>query len=128
MDKVLGTQILAEGLLHIYFVGDLSEARMQQLEHDVAEAKEYIRSQYGRTGKKFRTLIDLTKFTGIYAPAAMTVLADFEKFNAPYMDKSAGFGGGTTTNIAANIVSHLSGRDNIEFFKTKEEALAWLKE
>lgn len=114
------------GLVCTSLNGDLSQERLPQLKEDVERANAFIKEQSGAAGRKLRSIVDLTNFSGVYVPDVMMVLAAYEKENSPYIEKTAGFGGQENVVFAAEIVSGLSRRDNISFFKTKEEALAWL--
>lgn len=125
--QVMTVSLQGDGYLLTTIEGDLSEERIATLKDDIERSGTFIRNEFEKHGqKKFKALIDLTKFSGVYTPEVLLVLAEYEKHNAPYIEKSAGFGGAASTRLAAEIVSGFSGRENISFFKTKDEALAWL--
>ena len=50
-----------------------------------------------------------------------------EKEDTKYVKKSAAFGADLQVKAAAEVIANLSGRDNFRAFKTKEEAIKWLK-
>lgn len=125
-DPVMTLLVDEHGVLHTALVGNIPSDRVAALQLEVDEAKRRVHDEYSRRGMKFKSLIDLSQFGGTYVPKAIAILADYMKSNKPYVEKSAAFGGATTTNLAANIVATLAGRDNLAFFKTEEEARTWL--
>jgi hypothetical protein len=125
-NRILSVTVDDRGVLHTSLVGSIPNEKVVALEADIAVAKQTIRDAYQRRSIAFRSLIDLTKFEGTYAPKAIGVLAAYMKANKPFVFRSAAFGGGDMTNLAANIVATMAGRDNLAFFKTREQAEVWL--
>ncbi|MBP9757663.1 MAG: hypothetical protein KBD06_03630 [Candidatus Pacebacteria bacterium] len=125
-EKILTVSVDEQGELHSSLTGSIPNEKVPQLEQEIAEAKALIREAYQRRNIEFRSLIDLTQFEGTYAPKAIAVLAAYMKANKPFVFRSAAFGGGDMTNLAANIVATMAGRDNLAFFKTREQAEEWL--
>lgn len=125
-DHILTVSVDDQGVLHSELVGSIPVEKVPQLEQDIELCKRTVREAYQRRNIAFRSLIDLTKFEGTYAPKAISVLAAYMKANKPFVFRSAAFGGGDMTNLAANIVATMAGRDNLAFFKTREQAEAWL--
>lgn len=125
-NRILSIIVDDHGVIHTSLVGSIPGEKVAALEADIAVAKHTIRDAYQRRSIAFRSLIDLTKFEGTYAPKAIGVLAAYMKANKPFVFRSAAFGGGDMTNLAANIVATMAGRDNLCFFKTREQAEAWL--
>jgi hypothetical protein len=125
-ERMLSVAVDDHGVLHSSLVGAIPAERVPQHEQEIAEAKAIIKDAYQRRSIEFRSLIDLTKFEGTYAPKAIGVLAAYMKANKPFVFRSAAFGGGDMTNLAANIVATMAGRDNLAFFKTREQAEQWL--
>lgn len=127
-ERILTVSADDNGVLHSTLVGAIPLERVPQLEQEIAEAKETVKAAYQKRSIEFRSLIDLTNFGGTYAPKAIGVLAAYMKANKPFVFRSAAFGGGDMTNLAANIVATMAGRDNLAFFKTREQAEKWLFE
>jgi hypothetical protein len=125
-DHPLTCAIGDDGLVHIAIIGDLSEDRLPTLREDADRANALIRQESERQARKLRALVDMSAFTGSYVPEAITAFAAFEKKNAPYLERTAGFGGAERQRLAADIVTALSTRDNISFFDTEDEARVWL--
>lgn len=126
-DRVLIVSVDEQGTLVSALHGTISAERIGVLEQDTRSAQAVIKEEYLKRGIKFKSLIDLSDFSGTYVPKALAVLGAYMKSNKPFIQKSAGFGAGSTTTLAANIVASLAGRDDISFFKTRQEAEAWLK-
>lgn len=114
------------GVLHTSLRGSITNDAIPMLEQDIANARAIVKEEYQKRGLQFTSLIDLTQFDGTYVPKAISILASYMKSNKPFVVRSAAFGGKDMTNLAANIVATIAGRDNLMFFKTKEEAEAWL--
>ncbi len=125
-DRPLKTFFGSDGFLYTVISGDLSAERLQLLKEDVERANAFIRSEAEKSHRTFKAMVDLAGFSGVYTPDAMLVLAAYEKENAPYIEKTAGFGGKEHVQFAGEIVSALSKRTNISFFENKEQAAAWL--
>lgn len=125
-EPALTLSVDEHGLLHTALVGSIPAEKVDQLKKEIEVAKAIIKEEYQKRGINFKSLIDLSRFEGTYAPSAIAELAAYMKANKPYVFKSAAFGGGDTTNLAANIVATIAGRDNLAFFHSKEEAEAWL--
>ncbi len=125
-ERILVVSVDEAGILHSSLHGAITAERMQILDQDTRSAHAIVKEEYLKRGIKFKSLIDLSDFSGTYVPKALSILGAYMKSNKPFIQKSAGFGAGATTTLAANIVASLAGRDDIYFFKSKEEASAWL--
>ena len=125
-DSVLRTTIDESGLIHSSLHGSIPAERIPQLESDIRTGHVLLESEFAKRGKKLRVLVDLTDFSGAYDTKGIIVLAKYVRSNKPFVEKSAGFGAGRAVSLAANVVTALGGRSDISFFKTGEEALAWL--
>ena len=125
-EHILITAVDEAGVLHTSLQGSIGEDRLNVLEQDVETAKAMVLAYYQKHGAKLRSLIDLTGFDGTYVPKAIAILATYMKSNTQFVSQSAAFGGQDSTTLAANIIASIAGRDNLKFFKTREEAEAWL--
>lgn len=125
-ERVLTIEKDATDQLTIFIKGNLDQEKLDTLRADVTVTHAFLEHESQKAGKPLRVLTDVTAFTGTYAPDAFLILADYMKRNAQYIEKSAIFGGGEGATFIAEIISSLSNRDNVDFFKTREEALAWL--
>jgi hypothetical protein len=92
----------------------------------VRKAHALVEAAFAQRGKKLLGLVDLTEYTGTFSTKALPVLSGYMKANKQFIEKTAGFGAGRTTTLAANVITSLAGRGDISFFKTREEALTWL--
>ncbi|MFC1630301.1 STAS/SEC14 domain-containing protein [Patescibacteria group bacterium] len=84
-----------------------------------------VQELYNKTGKKIKAVIDITHLKK-YNSEAFLVLTDLMKFNEKYVSKSATFGGDEFIIAAQDALLALSGRNNMKYFKTNEEALEWI--
>ncbi len=125
-ERVLTISIDDEGIMRSQLHGSVTADRIPMLEQDIENCKSIVREEYQKRGLQLRSLIDLTDFEGTYVPKAISILAAYMKANKPFVLKSAAFGGKDMTNLAANIVASIAGRDNLMFFKSKEQAEAWI--
>jgi hypothetical protein len=124
--RPLACTVLDDGTIRLTVAGDLDEGRLPVLKDEIRQAQAFIKAEAAKQGRKLRALVDLSAFTGAYVPDALTAFAAFERDNAPYVERTAGFGGAERQRFAADIVTALSVRDNISFFETEAEARAWL--
>ena len=124
--SLLEVSVSPDGIMLSRLSGAITGDRIEDLRRDVATAKLVAYGEYQRRGAKFKSLVDLTDFKGVYVPEALSLLAELMRANKSYIQKSAMFGGSEATTIAANMVVIFSDRNNISFFKTKDEALVWL--
>lgn len=120
---------LGEGdLVSMRILGSLDSTNFEILKSQVESAKKLVKEESEKRGRKLLILFDLTEFTGTYNVGAMLAMKGLEEHNRPYSLKTAVFGGSAAAQVAAELTLELIGRDNLKLFKTKEEALAWLKE
>ncbi len=117
-----------KGVLCTQLLGSITADNIVLLERDIETARAIVKEEYQKRGIQFKSLIDLSGFDGTYVPKAISALAAYMKGNKPFVFRSATFGGKEMTNLAANIVATIAGRDNLMFFKTKQEAEAWLNQ
>lgn len=126
LPPILEIGVTREGVLYTKLRGSVTPERIDDLRKEVATAKLVVYGEYQRRNAKFKSLIDATDFSGTYVPEALAILSELMRSNTSYVEKSALFGVGEAVKTAANIVTSFAGRENLAFFKTKEEALAWL--
>jgi hypothetical protein len=126
-EPVLTVSFDEAGVMRAQLIGAITSDRLPALKSDIAEAKLKIYGEYQKRGAKFQSLIDLTKFNGTYVPEAMSLLAELMRSNKSFVEKSAAYGGSQSTNVAANILVTLAGRDNVQFFGTEGQAKEWLQ-
>lgn len=126
-NTIIDLTVTPEGTLYTRLTGSVTSENLDELRKEVATAKLVVYGEYQKRNAKFKSLIDITGFSGTYVPEALAILSDLMRANKSYIEKSAIFGVGDAVKTAANIVTSFSGRDNISFFKSKEEAVAWLQ-
>lgn len=107
--------------------GPLSAERVEALKEAVAAGRAAISDAAQKAGGKIDILLDMTDFDGTYDVGAMDVMSEFAKQNRPFIRKTAGFGKEKLVAVLGDIVAALADRENIKFFGTKEDAVAWLQ-
>ena len=121
------SSLTEEGFVLITIQGILDSEHLEQLKTDVHNATAFIKQESEKVNKRVFILIDLTKLSEIYDPRTILILAEFEKNNQPYVEKTACFGANSKVKFAGEISTALSNRGNISFVDTKDEAFALLK-
>lgn len=127
-DEPLTTTISPDGYMLMTLSGGLSNDVAEPLRVSVRVATQMTKNYFSESGRKPRILFDMTTFTGEYSVATLEIMIEFAKETKPYVYRTACFGGPVIGQAAGEMVAALSGRDNIHFFKTRDEALAWLME
>ena len=116
-----------DGILLITIEGDLSYENLPLLKESIEKANEFIAQKSALTMHPFSTLVDVSAVYPVYAPDVILLLADFEKKNRPYIQKTVVYGASTEIKFAGEVISAFSNRKNISFVKSEEEAIALLK-
>jgi hypothetical protein len=125
--RPLTTSVLQDDIVLILIQGNVTEEKLPLLREDIEKGTAVIREESQRVLHPLRVLVDLSNLNDTYSPEALLLLADFEKKNQSYVERTICFGAGIKIKFAGEIVSALSNRKNISFFDTKEEALVSLK-
>jgi hypothetical protein len=127
MDEPLQIAMDASGVVLGKFSGDLSGERVERMRATTVLSIDLMHAAYAKAGNKpLRVLLDLTGFTGVYTVEAVKVLTDFAAANKEIVGKTAGFGGPDKVTAAGEMIAALASRENMQFFHTREEAMAWL--
>jgi anti-anti-sigma regulatory factor len=72
-----------------------------------------------------KALIDLSKTSTPSSGARKNIVNMFKKSR---LDKISLFGTSTPIRVVAGFIMRAAGMENVQFFKTEEEAVAWLEE
>ena len=104
---------------------------LASMKASVMEAEETIKSLFSKEGRKIKILLDMSEWYMGHDMEAdsqiMELMTLFARQNSTFVNRTAAFGGPSEAQSAGEIVASFADRDNIRFFKTKEEALAWLE-
>jgi hypothetical protein len=93
-----------------------------QFREFIAYAKEVIQ-QYS----KDNSLVSITNVEGVrYDSETKTIVAEWMDFNRPYVRQGAVVGLDGIKRIMVNSILKISGRNNMKFFRTRDEAAQWL--
>ena len=116
----------SDGLIVFTFSGNLLDEDLVAFKLALDMAAMTIVHRFNDQHKKVKTLLDMRNFSGKYCAGAIDILTEFAKKDAPYVEKTASFGGSNMVKIAGEVVLNLAGRDNIKIFDSQEKALEWL--
>ena len=105
-------------ILNITNIGEIDEKIAIKM-------KEAVRKLTNMVDGKVHTLTDLNK-AGKTTSKARKIFQELANQGGP--GKTALFGMHPVARVLASFVMGASKREDMRFFKTKEEALAWLKE
>jgi hypothetical protein len=110
-----------EGKKFIYY--DLSHLRNNtQFREFIASAKEAIRRYPGDN-----SLFSITNVEGVqYDSETKSIIAEWMDFNRPHIRQGAVIGLDGIKRIMVNSILKISGRNNMKFFRTRDEAVKWL--
>jgi hypothetical protein len=91
--------------------------------------KEFI--EYAKTVIRQRpaegSLFSITNVEGvIYDTETKIIVAEWMDFNRPYIKQGAVIGLDGIKRIMVNSILKISGRNNMKFFRSRDEAVQWL--
>ncbi|HEY0220693.1 MAG TPA: STAS/SEC14 domain-containing protein, partial [Candidatus Paceibacterota bacterium] len=95
------------------------------LKSDLKVVSEKINQVHKNVGH-VKTLIDISNLKTRIIGEAIEALIELAKRNKDLVDKTAVLGGSEKLKIVGETIAALSGRENIKFFDTKEQAIDWL--
>ena len=120
------TYVDEHGIVNMLIRGRVRKEVWSQFTKWIEDTEKKIREQHEKTGKKVKTIVDLTETSSQYDSETIAALASFTKVNKPHIEKTATFGANTMIKFAEDLVITISGRTNIKAFKEKDEAIKWL--
>ncbi|MEK7535999.1 MAG: STAS/SEC14 domain-containing protein [Patescibacteria group bacterium] len=126
MSQPLSININEEGIAVIKIAGDLTGPEVEKLNEEIVLIEKEIENAFGKQGKKLRALVDVSEFSDNYDSGAVSPMVNLVSHNRDYIEKTAVFGASPKATLVGETIIGLALRDNFKFFKTKEEALAWL--
>lgn len=122
----LSVRISGDNMIMIQLGGDGSSDNIAQLKRWAEDVKEAMRRVYNQTKGTVLTLIDISQIDQ-YDSESMQLVRDLMDWNKQYATRTATFGGGFFEVMAQDALALMTKRDNIKAFRTKEQALGWLK-
>jgi hypothetical protein len=128
MNGSLVASVISEGRVLLKISGTLKKESLESLSTGIVQAKDIVQEQGKVCGNQVRILIDMTDFDGSYDTISMERLADLARFDTSYVHRTACYGGPILTSMLVEFVATLSGRTNLKFFQSKEDADEWLDE
>jgi hypothetical protein len=108
-----------DGILWLAQIGDVDEEDMDAFLGDLTPFLEAATE-----GQSLLILSDTSR-TGKLSANARKLLAGLGR--DPRLRKTAILGSGRYTRVVASFINKAAGRDNIRFFDSEQEAIAWLK-
>ena len=128
MNGSLVASVISEGRVLLTISGTLKKESLESLSVGIVEAKAIVQEQGKLCGNRVKILVDLSTFDGSYDTISMERLADLARFDTSYVSKTACYGGPILASMLVEFVATLSGRTNLKFFQSKEDAEEWLDE
>jgi len=122
----LSVSISPDGIIEAALVGDISGEHQDKLKNWAENMKKAMEELSKKDGGRVLTLIDISKL-GSFDEHSFEILKDLMVWDKKYATKTATFGGSALITMAEQTLSIVSGRKNLMAFKTKEEAIAWLR-
>jgi hypothetical protein len=110
-----------EGKKFIYY--DLSHFKNNGQFREFVEYAKGIILPYPGDG----SLFSITNIEGVmYDSETKTIIAEWMGFNRPYIRQGAVVGFDGIKRIMVNSILKMCGRNNMKFFRTRDEAVKWL--
>lgn len=122
----LSSSMLPDGKVFLELSGSLTHDAIDALSADISAAQRMIETQYAHSHTRVKVLLDMSMFDGTYVAEALELVASLAKHDADIVEKTACFGGSSMGQLAGDMVAAFANRTNIQFFKSKDEALEWL--
>lgn len=113
--------------INLFLEGQLGDDNLAKFKKWADEVHQAVLDFHQKTGQKVKFLTDASKIESI-GEKVMEVYSDLLKKDLPYVYRSATFGAKIDILIALTTLMVTSNRVNFQHFKTKEEAMTWLKE
>jgi hypothetical protein len=108
-----------DGILRLAFIGDQDEKDMEAFQQDFAPFLEAVTEE-----EPLRIFTDSSQ-SGKFTSAARKTFLTLNR--NPKIGRTAILGASRYTRVLAGLVLKATRRDNIRFFDSETEALAWLK-
>ena len=109
-----------EGILRLWFEGNISTEEMEAFRADFTAFLEQSTEE-----KPLLVLSYSTSEAAKFSPGARKIFVQLNR--DPRIGKAATLGVNRYTRVLAGFILKASGRDNVQFFDTEEEAVAWLR-
>ena len=124
--SILEVSLTRDNALFITIKGYITEDNLPVLKDDIVRGATTIREESEKALRPLPALVDVSGLNRAYSAEAIELLAEFEKNNRPYITHTAVFGADIKIKLTGEIISAISGRKNISFYNSKEEAVASL--
>lgn len=118
--------IFAPAKIDIFLNGDFKKEILPELEKDIAEIHALFEQESHQNGT-LTVLVDMNNFSGEYDIECFNAMAAFMNANRHLVTRSAVFGNTGKSDLATEIVTLFTGRDNVKTFNTRQEAVEWLE-
>jgi hypothetical protein len=110
-----------EGKKFIYY--DLSHYKNNTQFREFVEYAKKVIKRYPKDNSVF----SITNIEGVmYDSETKTIIAEWMDFNRPYIRQGAVIGLDGIKRIMVNAVLKICGRNNMKFFRGRDEAVKWL--
>lgn len=119
---------LANGkaLLHATIGGSMGTEEIEVVRAWTNGLKDTIRNLAHEALQSVCVLIDIRKMETYSDPAIISMITELMKDDSPFVYRTATFGGTVLHEMIEGVIRTLSGRTNLQNFKTEAEAREWL--
>ncbi|MBX4215391.1 hypothetical protein KW797_00350 [Candidatus Parcubacteria bacterium] len=124
--KYLSTRVTEDGVIELELGGDAAD-HLDDFHAWAEDVKNAMRKVSAARGGKVITLIDITNLHE-FDSSGMEIIKGLMDFNKQYATRTATFGGDFFATMAQNVLEAAAGRHNMKAFKTRDEALEWLRD
>ncbi|MGC9605176.1 MAG: hypothetical protein ABSF56_00215 [Minisyncoccia bacterium] len=122
------SSFLGKPLVHAVLGGTFSVGELPLIKAWAEGLGKTIKDASGGKNRSVCVIIDFSSLESYEDPKVIEMLVGLMENDLPYIYRTATWGANLRTQMAEQVVRVMAKRDNIKDFKTKEEALAWLRE
>jgi len=120
-------EVHSDGIIELAIRGNINAKTILELSTWSEQVKKTIRRMYNRNPKRVLTIMDCSD-VGRVTVHCSGALHDLLRHNKQYVTRTAIFGANKFSMSVIEMAIHITRRNNIQLFDSKEKALSWLSE
>lgn len=114
-------------LLHATIGGTMGAEEIKVVKSWVSGVRDSVKLLSAGAEASVCIIIDIKQMETYSDPAIISMVTELMKEDSTYVYKTATFGGTALHEMIEGVIRTLSGRTNLQNFKTEAEAMEWLK-
>jgi ABC-type transporter Mla MlaB component len=126
-DHVLDAQLGNDGIIYLKLSGNLSEDTLPSIQAWNDAIRTAMHEASDRDPQHVLTLIDASGMIEVDTKG-IEALYEIMHHNKSYATRTAVYGAHYFSTLIIEMALHVTKRDNMRLFKTREEGMAWLLE